>query len=90
MRADILADGDRGAGRHRGGLGLARAGQRQRAERGQAAGDEAGAAKECTAIKTAVRLVGKRGGKLTVACLAFCSFDQHSSLPYFVGYRFTR
>ena len=71
-------------------FGLAHARERQRAQRRQTAGNKAGTAKESAAVETAAGLFGERGGKLTVAGLAFCSFDQHRCLPYFVGYRFTR
>ena len=53
VRADVLADGDRDAGRGgRTGLGLAHAAERQRAERGETAGHQAGAAQEGAAIET--------------------------------------
>ena len=63
MRADALADGDRGALRgRRAGLGLAHAGERQDAERGETAGGEARAAQEGAAIETAIVLASE-GGK---------------------------
>ena len=82
MRADVLADGDlRARGRRRAGLRLAHAGERQRAERGETAGDEPRAAQEanggrgapsgwpCSAPASAPR-----------AALAFRSPDQHGRL----------
>ena len=51
--ADVLADGHLRTGRRRGPLPLAHAGERERAERGKAAGDQAGAAQEGAAIEIA-------------------------------------
>ena len=60
MGADILPDRHRRAGRRRrAGLGLADAAQRQRAERGEAAGGEPGTAQEVATIKATVGLGGK-------------------------------
>ncbi len=78
MRADVLADGDRGAGLgRRAGFRLADAGQRQRAERGKTARDEAGAAQERPAIEAGVGLARQRLRKRTAASLTFRSLDQH-------------
>ena len=53
MRADALADGDRGAWRgRRTGLRLAHAGERQRAQGRETAGSQARAAQESAAIET--------------------------------------
>src|SRR6187399_1196618 len=82
MRADVLADGDAGAGRHgAGGLGVAHAGKRQSADRRQSACGETGATQEGPAIKTPDRLISKRGGEAAAALLAFCSSDEHGPPP---------
>jgi hypothetical protein len=80
MRADVFADSGTRTGRRSGGLGVAYAGQRQRADGGKSACSEARAAQERAAIEIAACLVCKRGGKGAVACLTFGSFDQHGRL----------
>src|SRR5664279_4745088 len=83
VRADALAYGDRGAlGRRRTGFGLAHAGERQRAERGETAGGEAGAAQEAAAIDAGAGLIGKGLGETAAACLTFCFLDQHGVPPF--------
>ena len=78
MRADALANGDRGAcGGRRAGFGLLHAAKLQRAERGKSAGDKAGAAQEGAAIEAVTRLIGERGGEPAAAGLTFCFLDQH-------------
>ena len=67
MGADILADGDCGAGAAgAAGLGLAHAAERQRAQRRQTAGGEARAAQEGAAIETSIRLIGEGGSERRV------------------------
>ena len=79
-----------GAGRRRRtGLGLAHAAERQRAERGETAGHQAGAAQEGAAVERAIRLTLQRGGERAAACLTFRPLDQHGRLPQ-LGYRLTR
>ena len=74
MRADVLADGDAGAGGRRpAGLGLAHAASGSAPTRRKPAGGEAGAAQEGAAIEAAAGLVAERGGERAAACLAFCS-----------------
>ncbi len=91
MRADVLADGDLRAGsRRRTGFGLAHAHERQRADGGERAGGETGAAQEGTAVERAARLRGKRTGERSAAGLTFCSFDQHVRVSPQAGYLFTR
>ena len=68
MRADILADRHRRAGRRRrAGLGLADAAERQRAERGEGAGGEAGTAQEVATIDAAGCLAGSAVGQRAAA-----------------------
>src|SRR5262249_31182697 len=82
MRADALADGDLRAGGRRGTrLGLAHAAKRQRAERGEAAGGEAGATQKGAAIETAVALAWERAGERAATSLTFRSLDQHGLPP---------
>ena len=64
VRADVLADGDRGAGSgRRTGLGLADTDHRQSADDGQSTGGEAGAAQEGAAVERATGLRCKRADK---------------------------
>jgi hypothetical protein len=64
MRADILVDGYGRAWRgRRTCLRLSHAGERQGAERGEAAGNEAGAAQEGATIEIAIRSAGKSRGQ---------------------------
>ena len=51
VRADVLADGGAGVTIESGGFRLAHARERQRADRGEAAGGEAGAAQEAAAVE---------------------------------------
>src|SRR6516162_6440698 len=90
VRADVLANGDlRAGGRRRTGLRLAHARERQRAECGETARDEAGAAQESAAIETAIGLALQRAGESAATSLTFRSLDQHGCLPQ-LGYRLTR
>ena len=89
MRADVLADGDLRTGGRGTRLRLAHARERQRAERGKTAGDEAGAAEESAAIDPAVRVALQCAGKRAATSLTFRSLDQHGYLPQ-LGYRLTR
>ena len=78
MRADVLADGDRGAGlRRRAGFGPTDARQRQGAKSGETTGDQAGAAQERPAIEAGIGLARQRVRKRTAASLTFRSLDQH-------------
>ena len=71
MRADALAHGHRRArSRRRPGLGLLHAAELQRAQGGETAGGEAGAAQERAAVEAGA-LIGERGGKPSAAGLAF-------------------
>ena len=89
MRADVLADGDLRTGGRGSRLRLAYARERQRAQRGKTAGDEAGAAEESAAIDPAVRVALQCAGKRAATSLTFRSLDQHGYLPQ-LGYRLTR
>ena len=81
VRADVLADGDlRTRRRRRTGLGLAHAAERQRAERGETARHQAGAAQEGATVERAIRLTLQRGGERAAACLTFRPLDQHGRL----------
>src|SRR5512132_1501141 len=90
MRADVLADGDLGAGGRRGArLRLAHAPKRERAEGGETTGDQAGATQESAAVEAAVILALQRAGERAATSLTFGSLDQHGCLPQ-LGYRLTR
>ena len=70
VRADVLADGGAGdlrAGRFR----LADGAERQRAERGQTAGHQAGTAQEGTTVETADRLTVDCRCETAATCLSF-------------------
>src|SRR5260370_950175 len=82
VRADVLADRDRSAGRwRRPGRGLAHRAERQCAERRQAAGRETGAAQKTAAIEAAVRLALQRCGEPAPLRLMMRPLDQHGCLP---------
>src|SRR5262249_25917015 len=90
VRADVLADGDlRARGRRRTGLRLAHAREGQRAEGGETAGDEAGAAQESATIELAIPRVLQGAGERAAVSVTFRSLDQHGCLPQ-LGYRLTR
>ena len=81
MRANVLADGDlRAGGRWRTGLRFAYASKRQRTERGETAGEQAGAAQEIATIERVLALAWQRGGERASTGLTFRSFDQHGCL----------
>ena len=85
-RADVLADGDLGAGgRRRTRLRPAHVAGRQRAERRETACDEAGATQEGAAVERPVRPVLQRGGERAAPDLTFRSLDQHGRLPHLAG-----
>src|SRR5262249_55598798 len=72
----VLADGDlRARGGGGAGLGLAHAGERQCAKRGETAGGEARAAQESAAIETAIGLALQRAGEPAATSLTFRSLD---------------
>src|SRR5438477_12787723 len=83
MRADALANssacGERTCDC---GFGVAHAADRQRAQRGESAAGNAGAAQECSAVEAA-GLPGEslRHGAAAPGTLVLCSLDQHGRLP---------
>ena len=85
MRADVLAPRHNSAGRRRrAGLSLADSPDRQGAERGQSASNEAGTAQKAAAIEIA----GGRGRecwKRAAGRLLLCSLDQHQDLLHLAG-----
>src|SRR5258708_40355229 len=82
MRADILADRDRGAGRRRWtSLGCANGTERQSTERGKAASGEPRAAQEAATIDAVACLRREHAGKRAAASLTFCPLDQHDRAP---------
>jgi hypothetical protein len=86
MRADILADRNRRAGRRRRtGLGFADGTERQSAERGKTAGSETRTPQEGATIKTAACLDRECGSKDAAASFALCPLDQHDGLLHFAG-----
>ena len=84
-----FADGDLRAGRRDARFCLAHARERQRAERGETAGGEAGAAQESAAIETTIGVALQCAGERAATSLTVCSLDQHRPLPQ-LGYRLTR
>ena len=86
MRADVLPGRQRRAGRRRrAGLGLADCAERQRAERGKAAGGEARTAQEAATIETTACLDWESRNKDAAVSFALCPLDQHDGLPHFAG-----
>src|SRR5262249_37726812 len=82
VRADMLADRDRSAGRRRRPrCGLAYRAKRQCAERRQTAGRETGAAQKTASVEAYVPLPLQRRGEPAALRLTLRPLDQHGCLP---------
>jgi len=80
VRADVLADDDLGScRRRRSGMGLAHGGERQRAERGKTAAEEARAAQQRAPINPAIRFP-LHCGEGAAGAVTLRSPDQHDRL----------